>query len=236
MNRSTVVTILSVLAFVLAGAGLYLLNRDTVDEPVNKTTATTNETQQESTVQPSSDTIDTKLTIGNPEAQVSVVEYADYKCPNCNRFSRTTETELFEKYSDDQLNIEVRQTPIIGPDSANAARGAYCANDQGIFEKYHQNVLNFMWDNYYSSSNFAAEFETILTTDKLAELIANEDINTEEFKSCVNSDKYNPALDRDLLAAADDGVRGTPGFAIGGQSFVGLQPLSVFSALIDSQL
>lgn len=177
-----------------------------------------------------------KLLVGSSAAEVSVVMYFDYKCPNCVRFSKTTEQEIINNYTMGQLNFEVVPTPIVGPDSANAARGAYCANEQNIFSAYHQNVLNYMWENYYKDNNFSVEIDNLLTPEKLAEINTNAISNMSQFTECINSDKYNPNLDENLFRAADDSIRGTPGFVIGSQSFVGTQPFSVYKNLINLQL
>jgi protein-disulfide isomerase len=180
---------------------------------------------------------DKKLIIGSNEAKVTVVEYFDYKCPSCNNFHRGTGLDINKEYIDsDKANFEIRITPIIGPDSANAGRGAYCANEQDRFKDYHNSVLNYMYDNYYSSGNFSAEFENILTTDLLKEIAKEIEIDADKLGECIDSDKYNPNLDQNLLLAADDEIRGTPGFVIGEQSFVGGQPFSVFKTLINIEL
>jgi len=56
------------------------------------------------------------------------------------------------------------------------------------------------------------------------------------FASCTDSDRFNANLDANLNAAADDSIQGTPGFAVGEQSFVGGQPFSVFKTLLDIEL
>ncbi len=175
-----------------------------------------------------------KLIIGSISAPSVIIEYFDYKCPNCNNFHRTAYTKLKTDYIDtDIAKIEVRLTPVIGPDSATAARGAYCANDQNKFLDYHDTVLDFMWDNYYEDKNYSAEIENILTTELLAGLVENIVPDISEFKLCTNSEKYNNKLDENLLLAAEDGIRGTPGFTIGSQSFVGNQPFTVYKTLLD---
>ena len=178
-----------------------------------------------------------RLVIGDPGAEATIVEYFDYKCPSCNNFHRTTAQDISRNYVEPGLaKFEIRITPIIGPDSGNAARGAYCANDQHLFGEYHNAVLDFMYDNYYSDQNYSAELQNILTTNKLSEIAIPLGIDPAPFEACVDSDKYNPNLDSNLLAAADDGIRGTPGFAVGEQSFVVGQPYSVFQTLIDIEL
>ena len=197
------------------------------------------ESSEERTVTREQNTLDDTqvLVIGNPEAPATLVEYFDYKCPACNQFHNTIAKDIERDYVAPGLaNFEIRITPVIGPDSANAARGAYCANDQGLFESYHNTVLDFMRDNYYAQGNIAAEFEDILTTDQLVEIVTPLGIEPEDFRKCVDSARYNSNLDTNLEAAADDSVRGTPGFAIGEQSFVGGQPYTVFQTLLDIEL
>lgn len=177
------------------------------------------------------------LTIGDDSAEVTIIEYFDYKCPKCNDFHRTVGQQINDEFIESgRAKYEIRMTPIIGPDSANAARGAYCANEQAKFTKYHNIVLDFMWNNYYKNKNYSAELENILTTDKLSGLMSPENIDQFSFVNCIDSGKYNPNLDENLILSADDGVRGTPGFKIGNQSFVGGQPYTVFETLINIEL
>jgi len=87
---------------------------------------------------------ETTLYIGNQEAPVTLVEYLDFKC-QCNQFHQTTAKELKQAYVDtNKAKIEVRAFPFLGPDSGRALRGAYCANVQGLFEPYHDVVLDYI--------------------------------------------------------------------------------------------
>ena len=180
-------------------------------------------------------TVSNILIDGDKNAPVKIVEYIDYKCPNCNRFHRSTAREIKSTYGS-QVAFEIRAYPAFGPDSGRALRGSYCANDQKIFTEYHNIVMDYMWNEFYESRNFAVEIEDVLTTDVLVNLISSTSADISQFKACIDSTEKNEFIDRDLLAAAEDGIRATPGFAIGGQSFVGLQPQSVFNALIGKEL
>ena len=95
-----------------------------------------------------------------------------------------------------------------------------------------------MWDNFYEDRDFSTEFQDYLTTSRLVLIMeeANVAVEAQAFTDCIESDKYNPFLDDNLLKAAEDSIQGTPGFAIGEQSFVGGQPFSVFDQLIQIQL
>lgn len=214
---------------VLLGAGAVFIGLNSSSDPP--------ESSNPITSTPNLVTVDQKLIIGSANAPVTIVEYFDYKCPSCNNFHHTTGQQIQTKFVDTgQANFEIRITPILGPDSGNAARGAYCANDQNQFVNYHNSVIEYMWDNYYADSKFSAEGDNILTTGKLAEISEPLGIDIDKFKSCVDSKLHNDKLDQNLLLAAEDEIRGTPGFAIGEQTFVGGQPFNVFETLINIEL
>ncbi len=235
MNKSVATTLLAILIFLAAGTGLYFLNYDGEDENSNEVAISSSEENQGVSENSNPEVIESTLIIGSPNAKVTVIEYIDYKCPNCNKFHRGAAQKITTEY-DSQVNFEIRAYPAFGPDSGRALRGAYCANDQNAFTDYHNTVMNYIWDNYYSSENYQIEIEDILTTDLLVELSGSYVADSESFRQCIDSESKNYLIDRDLLLAADDGIRGTPGFVIGEQSFIGLQPISVFNALIDRQL
>ncbi len=223
--------VLLLIAFIIGGLGLFISFNSSSGEPE------TNQQSQSPTAERSILEQPKRLLIGDSGARATLVEYFDYKCPACNQFHRGVGDEIKKEYLDTGLaNLEIKITPVIGPDSANAARGAYCALEQNLFGEYHETVINYMYDNYYASGNFAAEFDNILTTSELANITEPLGIDRESFVDCVDSDTYNEYLNDNLLAAAEDGIRGTPGFAVGEQSFVGGQPFTVFKTLLDIQL
>ena len=177
------------------------------------------------------------LYIGDENAKVKLIEYGDFKCPNCAKFHSTTASELRSTYvSKNDLAIEFRNYPFIGPDSGRAARGTYCAEKQAIFQQYHDAVFDHMWETYYKDGKYEAEFEDILTVDLLTSLVDSKLKDVEAFRSCLEDTALNTYIDADLLKGADDGINGTPGFVIGSQKIVGPQPFTVFKTLIEIEL
>lgn len=181
-----------------------------------------------------------KLYIGNPDAKVKIIEFIDYKCPNCNNFHRDVKERIESSYTDEEVAFEIHQTPFIGPDSGRAARGAYCSGGivGSVFEEYNDAVFDYMYDNYYQQSNFAAEFEDVLTEDVLTTLyLQSGGTNEEKFRNCINDlDTINLYINADQILAAEKEVRGTPSFVIGDTSLVGPQEYSVIKALIEAEL
>jgi len=179
-------------------------------------------------------TSDPTLIIGQKNAPVTIVEYVDFKCPNCAAFHNDAGKKIRDAYIDTgKANIEVRAYPFLGPDSGRALRGAYCANEQGSFTDYHDKIFSYMWETYYKNRNYAIEIEDVLTEKTILNIIASTSIDEEMLKQCMRSEKLNAAIDNDLLQAADDSVQGTPTFIIDGQRIVGPQPFELFDRLLS---
>ncbi len=176
------------------------------------------------------------LIIGDPSARVTIVEYADFKCPNCNKFHQQVGKQLRTDFIDRKLaKIEFRNIPFIASDSRPAAEGTYCANDQKKFVQYHDKVFEFMWTNYYRQDN-SKEFDNILTVEKLTELAGEAGLDKTAFNQCLATAKHKSSVDSDLKKSEQDGVTGTPHIIINGKAVVGPQSYSAYKTLLEIAL
>ena len=65
------------------------------------------------------------IALGEPDAPVTLVEYADLQCPFCAEWALQTFPELVADYvRDGRLRIEFRGLTFIGPESEDALRAA----------------------------------------------------------------------------------------------------------------
>ena len=72
------------------------------------------------------------LTLGNPKAPVTLVEFADLQCPFCKKSIDSALPSLVDRYvRTGKVRIEFRNYAILGPDSEKAARALAAAADQG---------------------------------------------------------------------------------------------------------
>lgn len=82
--------------------------------------------------------------MGDPNAKVTYIEFADFQCPFCGQFFTQTEPQLISDYvKTGKVKFAFRNFAFLGPDSNTSAEGAYCANDQGKFWDYH----NFLYSH-----------------------------------------------------------------------------------------
>lgn len=71
---------------------------------------------------------------GNPQGDVTVVEFLDYRCGYCKK-ARPEVVKLLE--SDKKLRVVVKEFPILGPDSEIASRAAIASKRQGKYWEFH---------------------------------------------------------------------------------------------------
>ena len=97
--------------------------------------------------------------LGNPNAEITVIEFGDYQCHFCNVHFQNTEHKIFDKYvMTGKVNVIFKDYTIIGQDSVNAAHAAHCASDQGKFWEYH----DILFSNWSGENNGWASGENIL--------------------------------------------------------------------------
>jgi protein-disulfide isomerase len=66
--------------------------------------------------------------LGDPDAPVTLVEYADLQCPFCRDFALGTLPTLIDRYvRDGRVKLDLRLLRFLGPDSVTAARAAMAA-------------------------------------------------------------------------------------------------------------
>jgi protein-disulfide isomerase len=71
------------------------------------------------------------IALGDPDAPVTIVEFADLQCPFCAEFHENVFPELVERHvRDGQVRIELRLLRFLGPDSDRLARAAAAAAGQ----------------------------------------------------------------------------------------------------------
>ncbi len=166
--------------------------------------------------------------MGNPNAPVKIVEYADFQCPFCLEYWRDTEPQIIQNYiATGKVYYEYRSVgAFIGPESASAAEAAYCAGDQGKFWEYHDILF----------ANWTGENAGDFTDDKLKIYAAALRLNLDQFSSCYTGGKYKAEVSQDITLAKADGIRATPSFVINGKIVEGAQPFAAFQQVIEADL
>lgn len=167
--------------------------------------------------------------LGDAKAKVTVIEFADFRCPFCERFFTQAEANIKKDYVDTgKVRLVFKHYAFLGQQSVWAAEASECASEQGKFWEYH----DWLYQNQASESDLAYYSKANLI--KYAGKISG--INTGQFATCLKTDKYSKRVADDLSLGNSSGVTGTPTSFINGAMIVGAQPYSAFQAAIDSAL
>ena len=134
--------------------------------------------------------------LGNPEGSITLVEFTDYACGYC-RMSVGDVERLVAANPD--LKVVIREFPILRPESADAARMALAAAQQGKFAAFHK----AMFDLGTPSA------ETIEAAAKQA------GVDLEKARAAIAGGRFEPFLQANHELAARIGINGTPGWVIG---------------------
>lgn len=167
--------------------------------------------------------------LGSPDAPITIIEWGDYQCTYCHQFHQTTKDSLIQTYVDTgKANFVFRDFPLNGPDSVLAAEASYCANDQGKYWQYH--------DELYK--NWAGERTGWVTRTSLQQFASNVGIDTTQFNQCMDSNKYEQKVLANQKFGEDLGINATPTFLIFDNKkitkIIGAQPFSYFKQVLDT--
>jgi len=136
---------------------------------------------------------------GNPQGDVTIVEYFDYNCPYC----RKLEPELRQVVQDDgKVKLVYKDWPVLGPLSIAAARLALATKYQDKYVAAHDALMG-------SASR--------LTEPRIRELLAEAGIDVDRAAKDLetNAKAIDAILKRNHEQATAFGFRGTPSFIIG---------------------
>ena len=152
-------------------------------------------------------------TLETPETLV--VEFSDFECPFCKRFSKSLKT-LFDD-PEIKMNYAFKHFPLsskcnrftkrdMHPQACEAARVAVCAEKQGKFWEMH----DLLFENN----------KKLLTSD-LLRYAQDLQLNLDEFKTCLDDPKTKKRIENDIEEAHRLKVRSTPSFYVDGWKFSG---------------
>ncbi len=133
---------------------------------------------------------------GNPDGDVTVVEFFDYNCGFCKR-ALDGMAELIKK--DDNVRVVLKEFPIFGEQSEQAARVALAAREQGKYWEVHTGLLTEP-----GRANKA----------KGLKVAKQHGLDIAKLEADMTSDKVTEEIERVQRLAREMGIRGTPHFLV----------------------
>lgn len=157
--------------------------------------------------------------IGPAKPQVTMVEFADYECPYCQKVAadlKRLQADLGDKvaftYKDFPLPMHAR--------AEKAAEATRCASKQGKFWEFH--------DELFRSKE--------LDIDQLKAQARALKLDAAEFDKCLDTGEQAAAVERDRKEGARLGLTGTPSFFINGHFLSGALDYASLRQVVEQQL
>lgn len=151
---------------------------------------------------------------GNPDGDVVVVEFFDYRCPYCKTVAERV-IDVVKK--DGKAKVLFKELPILGPESVFASRAALAAHRQGKYIEYHVALM---------------KVRERLTDAITLRIAADVGLDVEKLKKDMGSPEISRALEKNSDLAEELNIRGTPAFIVGDQLVPGAIDAETLTKLI----
>lgn len=161
----------------------------------------------------------TSAIVGNPQGDVTIVEFMDYNCGFCKRALEDVRALVKE---DSKLKVVIKDFPILGPDSVEASRVAVAAMAQLAGAKY------FDFHNKLMASKGR------INGAKALEIARESGADIERLKKDMDSAQTKAVIE-DTVALGDRlGLTGTPAFILGEEVVFGAVGQAALKQKIES--
>ena len=156
--------------------------------------------------------------LGDRTARVTIVEFADYQCPYCQKLERMLDS--LSRVWPGRVKVVYRHLPLPNHEFAlPAARASECASEQGRFGEMHRML-------YAHADSFGiAPWWSYARKAEVGDSLA--------FELCMSRAGKVASIERDAKAAQRLFVRGTPTLLIGRIRLNGVPSAESLSAYID---
>ena len=154
---------------------------------------------------------------GNPQGDVTLVEFFDYQCGYCKSVHADVRRLLDQ---DGKVRLVLKEFPILGPASLTASRAALAAQKQGKYDAMHNALM---------------ENRGQLDDDKIMRIAGSVGLDVERLKKDMQAPEIQDALQRNLRLAGELNIRGTPAFVIGDQIVPGAVSLERLKEMVAAK-
>ncbi len=157
-------------------------------------------------------------TLGNPDAEMVILEFSDFQCGFCARAVGAVKPFLAER--SDEVLFVYKHLPLVNihPQAIPAAQAAWAAQQQGAFWPFHDALF---------------ERQDQLGEDLYRQIAQELGLDLERFDRDRASEASQAAIARDLALAAELGLNSTPTFLFNDLMVPGAVPTEFFHQVLD---
>lgn len=154
--------------------------------------------------------------LGNPDGDVTVIEFFDYNCPYCKRVMPELDALLAD---DSKVRLVLREWPILSEGSVIAARAALASRKQGKYAEMHEALMG---------ARAKLDEQTVLR------IAAEVGLDTVKLKAEMQSPEVEEHIATSMRLAEALGFDGTPAFIVGDQLIPGFVEKAQLVELVNS--
>ena len=141
---------------------------------------------------------------GNPDGDVTIVEFFDYRCGYCKK----SFPDLMKTVEEDgNIRLVLKEFPILGPESILASQAAIAAIEQDKYMELHTALMTSRGG---------------LTIDRIRSIASDVGIDVEKLEVDMQSDEVRETVEKNYRLAKQLGIDGTPAFVINEEFIPGL--------------
>jgi len=141
--------------------------------------------------------------VGNPNGDVTIVEFFDYNCGYCKSVLDTVQQLLSE---DSGVRLVLKEYPILSEDSKFAARAALAAGEQGRYFEFHNTLMKLRGQ---------------VTEARVLEAAGGVGLDVAQLQRDMEKPKILFQIESNRELARSLNINGTPTFVVGDQIFPG---------------
>lgn len=159
------------------------------------------------------------MTVGAQPATVTLVEFADYECPYCQKVA--LDVKRLATDFGDRVSFTYKDFPLpMHARAEKAAEAARCASKQNKFWEFHDQL-------FHSKQLDVEELKAQARALKL---------DSDQFDKCLDSGETATDVDQDRKEGNRLGISGTPSFFINGHYLSGALDYAALRQVIEQQL
>ncbi|MGB8182238.1 MAG: DsbA family protein [Stellaceae bacterium] len=151
---------------------------------------------------------------GNPNGDVTLVEFFDYRCPYCKAIEPSLEALVKE---DGNLRVVYKEFPILGPTSVVASRVAIAARQQGKYAAFHARMMALKGN---------------IDDDAVMKVAEASGLDLAKLKRDMTAASVGQIIQRNYALADALGIDATPALVIGDQLTMGAVDIDGLRQLI----
>lgn len=154
------------------------------------------------------------LTLGDPNATVTIDVFEDFQCPACQFYTESIESLIIQNLlSSGEVKYTFHNYPFLDGEGAGsngesdqAANASMCANEQGKFWEMHSTIY----------ANWNGENQGNFSDVRLRAMADATGLDMDEFDDCFRANEYQDDIQADFELGKTMGVQGTPSVFVNG--------------------